>query len=127
MLGAYDLMDKKTGKTMGGMQLNIAPEQCAIQVAPDASCVYLYALGTQPTGWRSRPVCPIPTVHPNLNPTPTPHPHPHPHPHPSPRPNRSPNTPALALALALTLTLTPRRLQQDAETPADESEEPTQH
>ena len=26
-----------------------------VQVAPDASCVYLYALGQQPTGWRSRP------------------------------------------------------------------------
>ena len=99
MLGAYDLMDKKTGKTMGGMQLNIAPEQCAIQVAPDASCVYLYALGTQPTGWRSRPVCPIPTVHPNFNPTPNPIPTVHPKLNPTPTPHPSP--------LTLTLTLTP--------------------
>ena len=55
MLGSYDLMDKKTGQMIGGQQLNIQPEQCAVQVAPDASCVYLYALGSQPTGWRSRP------------------------------------------------------------------------
>ena len=55
VLGSYDLMDKNTGQMMGGQQLNIAPEQCAVQVAPDASCVYLYALGPQPTGWRSRP------------------------------------------------------------------------
>ena len=55
MLGSYDLMDKNTGQMMGGQQLSIQPEQCAVQVAPDASCVYLYALGQQPTGWRSRP------------------------------------------------------------------------
>ena len=55
VLGSYDLQDKKTGQMMGGQQLNIQPEQCAVQVAPDASCVYLYALGSQPTGWRSRP------------------------------------------------------------------------
>ena len=48
-------MDKNTGQMMGGQQLSIQPEQCAVQVAPDASCVYLYALGQQPTGWRSRP------------------------------------------------------------------------
>jgi hypothetical protein len=55
VLGSYDLMDKNTGQMMGGQQLNIAPEQCAVQVAPDGSSVYLYALGNQPTGWRSRP------------------------------------------------------------------------
>uniref|UniRef100_A0A7S0F428 Uncharacterized protein n=1 Tax=Phaeocystis antarctica TaxID=33657 RepID=A0A7S0F428_9EUKA len=55
VLGSYDLMDKNTGQMMGGQQLSIQPEQCAVQVAPDASCVYLYALGQQPTGWRSRP------------------------------------------------------------------------
>jgi hypothetical protein len=36
-------------------QMNIAPEQCALQVAPDGSRAILHAMGTTPTGWRTRP------------------------------------------------------------------------
>jgi hypothetical protein len=48
-LGRYDLGE------YADQSPNVDPEQCVIQVAEDGSCVYAYAQGTQPTGWRTRP------------------------------------------------------------------------
>merc|ERR1719506_96303 len=36
-------------------QDGIAEQQCAVQIAQDGSCAYLYALGQQPTGYRTGP------------------------------------------------------------------------
>ena len=33
----------------------VDPQQCVVHVASDGSCVYVYAQGTQPTGWRTNP------------------------------------------------------------------------
>ncbi len=44
-LGCYDI----NGQSVA------APDQCVVQVADDGSCVFAYAQGTTPTGWRTRP------------------------------------------------------------------------
>merc|ERR1719183_2959473 len=33
----------------------VAPDQCVVQAAEDGSCIYVYAQGSQPTGWRTSP------------------------------------------------------------------------
>jgi hypothetical protein len=47
-LGCHDMTYRIPG-------VDVDPEQCIVQVADDGSCVYAYAQGTQPTGWRTRP------------------------------------------------------------------------
>lgn len=48
-LGRYDMGE------YAEQSVNVDPVQCIIQVAEDGSCVYAYAQGNQPTGWRTRP------------------------------------------------------------------------
>jgi len=45
-LGCYD---------MGQQRQDIPPDQCIVQAADDGSCIYVYARGFQPTGWRTSP------------------------------------------------------------------------
>ena len=40
---------------MGMQPSRIPPDQCIVQAADDGSCIYVYARGTQPTGWRTSP------------------------------------------------------------------------
>ena len=51
-LGRYDM------GLNDGVRPEIAVDQCVVQVAPDGSCVYAYAQGIQPTGWRTSPMEP---------------------------------------------------------------------
>lgn len=48
-LGRYDMVDYE------GQKMHIAPDQCIVQAAEDGSCIYVYAQGQQPTGWRTGP------------------------------------------------------------------------
>lgn len=48
ILGLYDIEE-------GRQNPEVAVEQAAVQVAPDGSHVTVYALGNNPTGWRTRP------------------------------------------------------------------------
>jgi hypothetical protein len=46
-LGFYDIQ--------GYNAQGVDPQQCVVQVAEDGSCCYVYAQGSQPTGWRTNP------------------------------------------------------------------------
>lgn len=48
-LGRYDMVEFE------GQKMNIAPDQCIVHAAEDGSCIYVYAQGQQPTGWRTSP------------------------------------------------------------------------
>merc|ERR1719198_2419009 len=48
-LGRYDMVE------YDGQSMHVAPDQCVVVAAEDGSCIYVYAQGTQPTGWRTRP------------------------------------------------------------------------
>ena len=54
-LGRYDMIEFDGRVDRSGAFDAIDPAQCVAQVADDGSCVYVYAQGTQPTGWRTRP------------------------------------------------------------------------
>jgi hypothetical protein len=47
-LGCYDMTYSISG-------VIIDPAQCIVQLADDGGCIYAYAQGVQPTGWRTRP------------------------------------------------------------------------
>ena len=40
---------------INGQAQNVQTDQVVVQVAEDGSCCYVWAQGTQPTGWRTRP------------------------------------------------------------------------
>ena len=48
VLGRFDMAE-------GYQNPSVAEEQAAVQVAPDGSSIMVYALGQNPTGWRTRP------------------------------------------------------------------------
>ena len=48
-LGRYDMVEYE------GQKMHIAPDQCVVVAAEDGSCLYVYAQGTTPTGWRTSP------------------------------------------------------------------------
>ena len=54
-LGRYDMIEYGGHVDRSGAFDAIDPAQCIVQVADDGSCVYVYAQGTQPTLWRTRP------------------------------------------------------------------------
>jgi len=48
-LGRYDFVEYE------GQKMHVAPDQCVVVAAEDGSCIYVYAQGQQPTGWRTSP------------------------------------------------------------------------
>jgi len=48
-LGRYDMVEYE------GQAMHIAPDQCVVVAAEDGSCIYVYAQGNTPTGWRTSP------------------------------------------------------------------------
>ena len=54
-LGRYDMIEYGGRVDLSGAFDAIDPAQCIAQVADDGSCVFIYAQGTQPTLWRTRP------------------------------------------------------------------------
>merc|ERR1719198_276391 len=48
-LGRYDMVE------YDGQSMHVAPDQCVVVAAEDGSCIYVYAQGNSPTGWRTRP------------------------------------------------------------------------
>jgi hypothetical protein len=54
-LGRYDMIEYGGAVDISGSFDAIDPAQCLAVVAEDGSCVYVYAQGSQPTLWRTRP------------------------------------------------------------------------
>jgi len=48
-LGRYDMAEYE------GQLMHVDPCQCTVVAAEDGSCLYVYAQGTSPTGWRTSP------------------------------------------------------------------------
>jgi len=48
-LGRYDMVEYE------GQKMHVAPDQCVVHAAEDGSCIYVYAQGQLPTGWRTGP------------------------------------------------------------------------
>ena len=49
VLGRYDMTE------YDGQKMHVAVDQCVVAAAEDGSCIYVYAQGEGPTGWRTRP------------------------------------------------------------------------